>query len=582
MPQRKPVIKRASRRVQAAAAPRPSGASDYEDFVIHARRGDTRAIALRVYASPAGAMPAPVSVAFPASEAQRLHASFYSDPTTTGQAGRALITQDEATELGKRLSAVLLPPPVFRLLAESLARVVRTPGRGLRIRLSLDESLMDLPWEYVYRPDHLESSGVSGFLLLEPKISMVREAANPRIALEPITGRQRLSFVGTLWEGKVDGWQVGTEFELLRSALKPVSGYISAGFALAGDPDAFGRGLGRNSAIFHYAGHCDFERNGRPYLVREMPTTGDLAGARKVHLDELAPALGQSGVRLAVLSACNSGFWPVVKPLLAAELPAVVGVNGAVASQSTIEFCARLYESLAVGLTLDEAVGHARLHVLNWGHHHQLFDWGLYMVYMPSPQAALFPRTSTRTIAARQAGVRREHGAVAESTLQLARELDGLNFGEIMSELTERRVLILGRFTDTRLEILEGIKAHLARHPNRYIPELFTFKKPKSRDLTEAVTGFAALSRFIIADLSEPRRVQTELEAIVSRFLSVPVVPLISQYGKGDRVFEDILRRQNVVKPPIRYRDFDDLKPKLDAEVVPKAEAKLLEVRPQG
>jgi hypothetical protein len=41
-----------------------------------------------------------------------------------------------------------------------------------------------------------------------------------------------------------------------------------------------------------------------------------------------------------------------------------------------------------------------------------------------------------------------------------------------------------------------------------------------------------------------------------------------------------LLRRENVVQPTVRYRDLDDLLERLDAEVVPKAEAKLSEVRP--
>ena len=67
------------------------------------------------------------------------------------------------------------------------------------------------------------------------------------------------------------------------------------------------------------------------------------------------------------------------------------------------------------------------------------------------------------------------------------REMDGLNFGEIMTELTQRRVLILGRFSRRRLPVLEAMKAHLSGHKNKYLPELFTFNKPKSRDLVEAI-----------------------------------------------------------------------------------------------
>ena len=50
--------------------------------------------------------------------------------------------------------------------------------------------------------------------------------------------------------------------------------------------------------------------------------------------------------------------------------------------------------------------------------------------------------------------------------------------------------------------MLKAIKTHLQSHKNQYLPELFTFTKPESRDLVEAITGFAALSRFVIADLT--------------------------------------------------------------------------------
>ena len=261
-------------------------------------------------------------------------------------------------------------------------------------------------------------------------------------------------------------------------------------------------------------------------------------------------------------------------------MPVVVGVNGGVASISTIEFCAKLYESVAVGLSLDEAVVRARMHLLEWGAQHGLFDWGLFMVHMACPEAVLFPRRPTAAVRHQQRTVRQAHEETIGSTLELVRKTDGLNFGEIMSELTQRRVLILGRFSRRRRPVLEAIKAHLKGHKNKYLPELFTFDKPASRDLVEAIIGFAALSRFVVADLSEPKSVQQELEAIAPHFQSVPIVPLINRTGKEYATFESIKRRVNVVKPTIRYRDVDDLIEKLDSTVVPQAETKLSEVRP--
>jgi hypothetical protein len=562
---------------QPGAVTSSSDTTTYADFVIQGQRESSRSIALQVLASPVGAMPKPITVHYPELEAVELHESFRSG---AGSAGRALITKTEAIELGQHLATVLFPGPVFRLLAQSLAEVVRQPQSGLRIRLVMDTTLSNLPWEYVHRPDGGGSGGLSSFLLLDPRISMVREAVNHQISIDPITGRQELAFVGTFWEGKVDGWKVWSEFNLLRTALKPVDNYLSTSFMVATDEDAFSKSLSSEAAIFHYAGHCDVDARGRAYLVREMPTTGTLEGASRVYINELVSVLAGPSTRLAVLSACNSGFGAVVRPLLEAGIPALVGINGGVSSQSTIEFCAKMYESLAVGLSLDEAVDRARLHVMQWGLTAGLFDWGLYMVYMPSSQAVLFPRIHTQSVVNHQMVVRRKHDATIDSTLQLAREMDGMNFGEIMSELSNRRVLILGRFSGRRLKILKAIKERLGKHSKRYIPELFTFEKPDSRDLVEAIIGFAALSRFIIADISEPKSVQSELEAIVPHFLSVPVVPLINQTGKEYATFSSIKRRQNVVKPIVRYRDLDDLLKKLDEEIVPKAEAKLNEVRP--
>jgi hypothetical protein len=192
----------------------------------------------------------------------------------------------------------------------------------------------------------------------------------------------------------------------------------------------------------------------------------------------------------------------------------------------------------------------------------------------------LFPRAPIRALAARQSDVRRDHLAIVDTSLQRARELDGLNFAEVMSALSQERVLILGRFSRRRRKILEAIQDHINKHPNRYRAELFTYEKSKSRDLVESIISFAGLSRFIIADISEPKSVQSELQEIVPRFLSVPVVPLINQGGKEYATFPSVARRENVIKPTVRYKTIPDLLRKLDAQVVAPAEAKLTDVRP--
>lgn len=558
-------------------APRKIAPLTYVDFVVQLRRKSPKLVDVLVYASPAGAMTKPVSVAFSAAEADEIRDSFCADPAT-GNTGRRGISAEEAAVIGKRLAPLLFPVPVYALFGQCLG----SSGSGLRIRLALDESLMDLPWEYCYRPDRLASDGISGFLLLDPQISLVREAANPRISLDPIAGKQRMAFVGTLWQGNVDGWEVRKEFDLLRQALKPVASYMAPAFATAASEDAFSANLQRGAAIFHYAGHCDFDADGRAFLVREFPGWGSLQKSHKLYLDDLARVLTKAKPRLAVMSGCNSGCWRAAKPLLAAEIPALIGVNGVVASQSTIEFCAKLYESLAVGLTLDEAVGRARLHVLTWGHRLGRFDWGLYMVYMPSPQAVLFERRQDKALAARQTEARHDHKVSCESAIQMARDMDGPNYGDIMSEMKKNRVLILGRFSARRMRVLKAIKDRLKAHPNRYNPELFTFSRPDGANLTESIIGFAAHSRFVVADISEPKSIPAELSAIVPLFPSLPVVPIISRTGRPYALFTDFDQRPNMVKPILRYRDVDELEALLEREIVPLAEKKLAEIRPSA
>lgn len=555
----------------------------YRDFVIGARRLDPLIVGVSVDASPCGTLDEPAQVEFSVDEAAELRASFVTG--LTGEqvdGGRMLITSGEAVAIGKRLAQVLFPPAVFRLFATSLAAMAGKAG--LRIRLVMEPALMDLPWEYVARPDRTASDEghLSDFLLLDPSVSLVRQAADAAIALEPISGRQRLAFLGAFWEGERDGWEVGKEFALLNRALRPVDDYVETDFIVASDAGSLDQKMLPGTAVFHYAGHCDFDAdaNGRAFLLKELPTSRPLSIERDgIYVDALGPRLAAGGIRIAVMSACNSGFSAAVKPLLDAGVPVVVGVNGGVASISTIEFCAKLYESLAVGLSLDEAVSRARLHVFNWGMQHELFDWGLFMVHMRCPEAVLFPRRQNADVTQHQRTVRQAHEETIGSTLELMRSLDPYNFSEIMSQLTQRRVLILGRFNEQRLPVLEALKVHLQAHPNRYLPELFTYDRPASRDLVEAIVGFAALSRFVIADLSDPRSVPQELEAIAPQFQSIPIVPVIEQSQQEFATFRSIQRRPNVVKPTVRYANEKDLAGKLD-NIVASAESKLLEVRP--
>jgi uncharacterized protein YjbI with pentapeptide repeats len=94
---------------------------------------------------------------------------------------------------------------------------------------------------------------------------------------------------------------------------------------------------------------------------------------------------------------------------------------------------------------------------------------------------------------------------------------------DVIDTVAKKVVLILGRFTDTRKPVLSAIKDRL--RDLGYLPVVFDFDPPTERNTLETVTLLARLSRFIIADITEPRSVPHELAAIVPNLPSVPVMP---------------------------------------------------------
>jgi hypothetical protein len=137
--------------------------------------------------------------------------------------------------------------------------------------------------------------------------------------------------------------------------------------------------------------------------------------------------------------------------------------------------------------------------------------------------------------------------------------------------LTTKLVLILGRFTPRRKRILRAVSTQL--RSRRYVPVLFDFDRPASRDFTETVVTLAHLARFIVADLTDPASVPKELEAIVPD-LAIPVVPLIEAGRRPYAMFKDYWKYDWVL-PVQPYTSVTDLRTRFDHCIVAPAEHKL-------
>lgn len=108
---------------------------------------------------------------------------------------------------------------------------------------------------------------------------------------------------------------------------------------------------------------------------------------------------------------------------------------------------------------------------------------------------------------------------------------------DVINTITSKVVLILGNFSPERKAILNRIRDYLKTQD--VIPVIFDFEKPSSRNLTETVMTLAAMSRYVIADLSSPRSIPHELASIVRQMPSVRFYPIIETGEKPFGMFDD-------------------------------------------
>jgi len=153
--------------------------------------------------------------------------------------------------------------------------------------------------------------------------------------------------------------------------------------------------------------------------------------------------------------------------------------------------------------------------------------------------------------------------------------LNNQEIRDVIDTIAKKAVLILGRFTPERKAVLDALRDELRRCG--YLPILFDFKKPSSRNFTETVSTLAHLSRFIIANLTSPRSIPNELHAIIP-ILRVPVQPLLNvveeePYG----MFEDF-QDYPWVLPTYRYTNLDSLLASLQGNIIDPAEHKAQEL----
>lgn len=171
----------------------------------------------------------------------------------------------------------------------------------------------------------------------------------------------------------------------------------------------------------------------------------------------------------------------------------------------------------------------------------------------------------------------REKSAITVDNLEVAQFLYLLlhnhKVRDILDTITSKVVLILGRFGD-RMPILDTLREALRHHPYGYIPVLFDFEPQREKPILETVKTLANLARFVIADLTDPNMVRSEVTYIVANVPTVPVQPVIEAHANLPTEYTTWKTYASFL-PIYRYDDVSKLVSSLSESVIAPAEQRV-------
>lgn len=148
-----------------------------------------------------------------------------------------------------------------------------------------------------------------------------------------------------------------------------------------------------------------------------------------------------------------------------------------------------------------------------------------------------------------------DEAAITVDNIELAQfiylMINNSKLRDVIDTITSKVVLILGNFSEERKKVLDRIRNQVRYYD--FVPVMFDFDKPNSRDLTETVRTLALMSKFVIADLSSPRSIPHELANFAKDNPSVFIYPIILEGEKAFGMFEDHYKNYSWIKPIKEY-----------------------------
>jgi uncharacterized protein YjbI with pentapeptide repeats len=147
---------------------------------------------------------------------------------------------------------------------------------------------------------------------------------------------------------------------------------------------------------------------------------------------------------------------------------------------------------------------------------------------------------------------------------------------DVIDTVGRKGVLLLGRFTENRIAVLERLREELRKRG--YLPIVFNFDKPETKDFTETVRLLAGLAHFVIADITNPKSAPLELQATVPEIM-VPFRPIIEEGQEPFAMLRDLwIKHRDWVFEPIYYSSLDALGGALDEKIIGPAKVRFAEL----
>jgi uncharacterized protein YjbI with pentapeptide repeats len=137
-------------------------------------------------------------------------------------------------------------------------------------------------------------------------------------------------------------------------------------------------------------------------------------------------------------------------------------------------------------------------------------------------------------------------------------------------------VLILGRFGEERRGVLDSLKAALRR--KNYSPVAVDFQNAALPNMAETVKTLARMSRFVIADMTDEKRIPQVLDSVVHYLPTIPIQPILEE-GQDEHEDYGHYKKFRWVLDLVRFRDAGDLAKRAEATLIRPAEQRAIAFR---